>query len=49
MVRGLYSVVKRGIRQPIVQGYLGHRKFSVQINVSLKTGKVLSKWGELVS
>ena len=37
------------IRLPAVQGYLGHRKFSVQMNVCLKTGKVLSKWGKLVS
>ena len=42
---GVVSVVYRGIRWPTVQGYLGHRKFSVQIKVILKTGKVLSKWG----
>ena len=58
MVRGFYSVVNRiredysslnrVIRCPTVQGYLGPRKFSVQINVSFKTGKFLSKWGKLV-
>ena len=51
MVRGLYSVVNRGIREnisslnrvmirrPTVQGYLRHRKFS---------GTALRKWGKLV-
>ena len=35
------------IRRLSVESYLGHRKFSVQINVSLKTGTV-RKWGKLV-
>ena len=36
------------IRWPTVQGYLGHRNFSVQINVCFKTRTVLRKWRKLV-
>ena len=49
MIRENFTSLDRVIRRSAVQGYLGPRKFSVQINVSLKTGKVLSKWGEPVS
>ena len=49
MIRENFTSLDRVIRRSAVQGYLGPRKFSAEINVCLKTGKALRKWGKLVS
>ena len=49
MIRENFTSLDRVIRRSAVQGYLGPRKFSIQINISLKTRKVLSQWRKLIS